>query len=93
MKVPAFVCDKKNFSESEYDILCNIAGAWNADCSFAINLFDIRDSLQATIEVNDGSEVCDCSGRTWVPNYDDEIKFLKALIAEADHSDYIIVKV
>jgi len=92
MRVQSYVIEKDVLTDSEYELLCNISGAWNAESSFAVKISDIKDCLEITKEVNDGSEVMDCSGRKFVPNYDSDINFMTKLIDETAGCEYIIVE-
>lgn len=92
MKCQSYVIRKEDLQDYEYDILVNICGAFDAESSFAVKVPEIKDCLDVTKELNDGSEVMDCVGRTWVPNYDDDIKFMENLLMLADGCDYVIVE-
>ena len=91
MKVQSYVIDKEVLMDSEYELLCNISGAWNAESSFAVKISDIKDALETTIEIIDGEEVTDCSGRVWIPDYDSEINFMEKILKESEDSEFIII--
>lgn len=92
MIVNSYVIDKDVLIDTEYQILCDISGAWNAESSFAIKTKDIKESLESTIDMNTGEEVTDCSGRVWIPDYDSEINFLTKILKEVENCEYLIIQ-
>lgn len=93
MKVQSYVIQYKDLTDPQLDILVNVSGCFNPNYSFIVLVKDISYCLETTIELNDGSEVCDCSGRHWVPNYDEDIEFMTKLLADAEGCEYVIVHI
>lgn len=92
MKVQSLVIKREVLSEKEYEILSDITGAFNAECSFAVKVSDIKECLEITNDLNTGEEVMDCAGRTWIPDYDSDINFMTKILKESEGCDYIIVE-
>jgi hypothetical protein len=92
MKALSYIIRKEVLVDSEYELLCNISGAWDAESSFVIKVSDIINCLKVTKEIDTGEEVVDCSGRRWIPDYDSDINFMTKIIKEAGDCAYIIVE-
>jgi len=95
MIVQSYLIQYKDLTANQKEILCNIAYGYLdvPDYSFVLKISDIVDCLDATQELNDGKEVCDCQGRHWVPNYDADIEYMTNLIVMADGCEYVIVNI
>lgn len=91
MKINSYLIKRDDLTDSQLEMLVNISGAWNSEYSFSVNITSIKDCLELTEEMNDGSEAMDCIGRTWIPNYDEDIKFMKDILNKAEGCDYIII--
>ncbi len=92
MKVQSYIIKKEILVDSEYELLTNVCGAFNAESSFAVKVSDIKECLEITNDLNTGEEVMDCAGRTWIPDYDGDINFMTKILKESEGCDYIIVE-
>ena len=91
MKVQSYVIERNDLTDNEYELLCNISGAWDVEFSFVVKISEIKECLDLTIE-NNGVEVCDCSGRHWDADYDLDINFMENLLKDSDECEFVIVK-
>jgi len=84
-----YFIDFDSLNSSEKDLFFNLQN--NQSTPYVVNVQDIRNCLEVSIELNDGKKTMNCSGNRF-EYYDSDIQYLTELLEKIEDCEFVIVK-